>query len=70
MLLSASEAGPGSIAESMIKGKRVGCVVEHAMSLVKAEDLRPMRPRGLPCLLTAFVPGQEEGNISYAGPAH
>ncbi|CAE7529235.1 MGD1 [Symbiodinium microadriaticum] len=34
-----TKAGPGSIAESMIKG--------------------------LPCLLTAFVPGQEEGNISY-----
>ncbi|CAK8987286.1 unnamed protein product [Durusdinium trenchii] len=34
-----TKAGPGSIAEAMIKG--------------------------LPCLLTAFVPGQEEGNISY-----
>lgn len=34
-----TKAGPGSIAEGMIKG--------------------------LPCLLTAFVPGQEEGNIGY-----
>ncbi|CAE8704902.1 unnamed protein product [Polarella glacialis] len=34
-----TKAGPGSIAEAMIKG--------------------------LPCLLTAFVPGQEEGNITY-----
>lgn len=33
-----TKAGPGSIAEAMIKG--------------------------LPCLLTSFVPGQEEGNIS------
>jgi len=34
-----TKAGPGTIAEAMIKG--------------------------LPCLLTSFVPGQEEGNISF-----
>merc|ERR1711920_362695 len=34
-----TKAGPGSIAEAMIKG--------------------------LPCLLTSFVPGQEEGNITF-----
>merc|ERR1719291_1031261 len=34
-----TKAGPGSIAEAMIKG--------------------------LPCLLTSFIPGQEEGNVSF-----
>jgi len=38
-----TKAGPGTIAEAMIKG--------------------------LPCLLTSFVPGQEEGNVSFVTEA-
>lgn len=38
-----TKAGPGSIAEAMIKG--------------------------LPCLLTSFVPGQEEGNVDFVTEA-
>eukprot|EP00971_Amphidinium_carterae_P167344 3315908-Amphidinium_carterae.1 len=57
-----TKAGPGTIAEAMIK------VLVRNMSMA----LESKSPReccssdeALPCVLTSFVPGQEEGNVTF-----